>query len=595
LALKTILMFFVTKEADFKRLLNDGHPLLKVNYASGAFIDAWIAEKKAPEWQQEPFLPNGNVHLNVTANGLFGNIEIDAPADATSIEQITQDAYLQIFESLALYPDYQVIRYWNFVPDIIRPTGEGVPVYQLFNAGRYRAFQAYYGDALMKMAVPAASAVGTKDQRLKIEFFAVRSAVAMIENKDQVPAYQYSPQYGKIPPFFSRGAIFDNNGQRLLLSSGTASIVGEQSLHMGDIYEQLCQSIHNLRILGSQFNLKKYNIHYGFALEDIAFLRVYYKREEDRAFLERFIPKFLAPCCQISFVHAHICREELLVELEAVFIKKGESESGVRPKYQLEGEVIRTESFELHIAEHCNLKCRDCCNISPFNAKKFMSLEEVAGICNFVNTQFRPDVFKIAGGEPTLHPQLDEILKIVKRSCPGTVVRVISNGLLLHRMSASFWENIDQLTISNYISAPVKPRLLEEIRQKARQYEIVLNIKFVEQFNEIFVDDVIEDKGRVQQIFNDCWMRHRCLIVRNRRFYKCTRAAYMDDFLGIKGKSANIGASSYSVQDGIALDDPDFRDKALNYLNDSKPLHSCHYCLGVSGNLRENIQLRISK
>ena len=224
-----------------------------------------------------------------------------------------------------------------------------------------------------------------------------------------------------------------------------------------------------------------------------------------------------------------------------------------------------------------------------------MSLEEVTEICNFVNAQFRPEVFKVAGGEPTLHPQLDEILKIVKRTCPDTVVRVISNGLMLHRMSASFWENIDQLTISNYISAPVKPRLLEEIRQKARHYEIVLNVKFVDQFNEIFVDDIIEDKTRVQQIFNDCWMRHRCLIVRNGRFYKCTRAAYMNDFLGIKGKPANIGASSYSVEDGIALDDLDFRNKALNYLNDSKPLHSCHYCLGVSGNLRENIQLRISK
>jgi uncharacterized radical SAM superfamily Fe-S cluster-containing enzyme len=606
-------MIFTTKETDCQNLLNDGHPLLKMNYANGSFVDAWIGEclaaGRSEPGQAGPAGMKQTVQLTQTFNGLFGSYDVEVPAGAASIEQITLDAYLQIFNSLTAYPDLKVIRYWNFVPDITRATDGEATTYQLFNAGRYRAFRAHYGDAMDKMAIPAASAVGTKGATLRIEFLAVPAPIAMIENKDQVPAWHYSEKYGKIPPFFSRGVIFDNNGQRLLLSSGTASIAGESSLHAGDIYEQLNQSIHNLRILGSQFNLKKYQIHYGFALEDIVLLRVYYKQETDRPFLERFVPKFLSPSCRISFQQADICREELLVELEAIFVKKGESEKGLplaepgfrqqnkRSKYTLDPDEqrIRTESFEIHVAEHCNLKCRDCCNISPFNAKKFISTEEVQEICEFVKSQFRPDVFKIAGGEPTLHPQLDEILKIVKGSGAASVVRVISNGLLLHRMSEVFWQNIDQLTISNYISAPVKPRLLEEIRQKARLYEVVLNIKYVDQFNEIFVDDAIEDQERIKEIYDDCWMRHRCLIIRNGRFYKCTRAAYMDEFLQIKGKPAAVGHSSYSAEDGLTLNDPDFRSKALAYLNTDKPLHSCEYCLGVSGGLRENIQLRTVK
>ena len=590
-------MIFTTKETDCQKLLGDGHPLLKINYANDSFVDAWIGENQAtgPSDNQaagQNSSGQGMVQLTQTFNGLFGSYGVEIPAEATSIEQITLDAYLQVFDSLTAYPDLKVIRYWNFVPDITRATGEEVTTYQLFNAGRYRAFRAHYGNALDERTIPGASAVGTKGATLRIEFLAVPAPIAMIENKDQVPAWHYSEKYGKIAPFFSRGVIFDNNGQRLLLSSGTASIAGENSLHAGDIYEQLCQSIHNLRILGSQFNLKKYQIHYGFALEDIVLLRVYYKQETDRPFLERFVPKFLSPSCGVSFQQADICREELLVELEAIFVKKGESEKGTLPKYTLDEQRIRTESFEIHVAEHCNLKCRDCCNISPFNAKKFISLEEVQEICEFVKSQFRPDVFKIAGGEPTLHPQLDDILKIVKGSGAGSVVRVISNGLLLHRMSEVFWRNIDQLTISNYISAPVKPRLLEEIRQKARLYEVVLNIKYVDQFNEIFVEDAIEDQERIKEIYDDCWMRHRCLIIRNGRFYKCTRAAYMDEFLQIKGKPAVVGSSSYSAEDGLKLDDPGFREKALAYLNTDKPLHSCEYCLGVSGGLRENIQLR---
>lgn len=582
-------MIFTTDESEYKRLLQDNRLLLKAIYANDAFVDAWFCERD----ELEKTVMIGSVNLKITSNGLFGSINIPLASPDESILSATREAYLQIFEALKTFPEMTPIRYWNYVPAITKILQDGQTIYQLFNAGRYEAFQSFYGETLEDMPVPAASAVGANDHILKIELLAVPVPIAMIENKNQVPSYRYSKTYGRIAPFFSRGAIYDNNGQRLLLSSGTASVVGENSMYANDIYEQLSETIHNLRILGSQFNLKKSNIHYGFALEDIVLLRVHYKYEKDRSFLERFVPKFLAPTCKIAFLQADICREELLIELEAVFVKKGETEQGIQPKYLLgKDQRIRTESFEIHVAEHCNLKCRDCCNLSPFNPKKFMTLEEVKETCDFVKLHFKPDVFKIAGGEPTLHPQLDELLQIVRKSGVCSVIRVISNGLLLHKMSDSFWNNIDQLTISNYNSAPVRQKIVDEIKEKAKRHEVVLNIKYVEEFNEIFVDDAIEDKDRVQHIYDDCWMRHRCLIIRNGRFHKCTRSSYMDSFLKLKGKNSSVGNSTYSIEDGIALDDPAFKEKALSYLNSSKPLHSCEYCLGVSGNLRPNIQLK---
>ena len=579
-------MIFSSSKTQYEQLLLQRQPVVKASFTGEQFIDAWFSEQPESASDQE-----GPVQLQFTNNGLFGYIELSC-SDVLQLQAKTQLAYSQIFKCMQAFPQHTIARFWNYVPGIVQTLTENTTAYHLFNEGRQAAFSAYYGERLFELPVPAASAVGMEGAVLRIEFLAVTELISQIENKDQVPAYRYSAQYGKVAPFFSRGVIYNNNGQRVLLSSGTASITGETSQHAGDIHDQLCQSIHNLRILGSQFNLKQYGIHYGFALEDIAMLRVYYKNEADRAFLERFIPKFLSPSCTISFMQAAICRDELLVELEALFVKKGETENGLQPKYVVQDNRVHTESFEIHVAEHCNLKCRDCCNISPFNAKKFMSLEEVAEICTFVNRHLQPDVFKVAGGEPTLHPQLDEILQTIKANCPGTVVRVISNGLLMHRMTDLFWQHIDQLTISHYVSAPVKPHLLNQIKRKARQYEVVLNIKYIDQFNEIFVDDAITDTTRVQQIYNDCWMRHRCLIVRNNHFYKCTRASYMDEFLTTKGKPTIAGNSSYTAEDGIAINDPDFNAKALAYLNSEQPLLSCEYCLGVSGNLRENIQLK---
>lgn len=584
-------MIFVTDETKYQELLKENHTPLKVVFANERFVEAWFSERNEPQ----NHVKSGKIELKHTFNGLFGTLSLDVNSSDKTLQQLTTEAYLQIFQALEAYPDLTVIRYWNYVPEITAMLADGSTHYHSFNAGRYTAFKTYYGDKIEQLSIPAASAVGSKDKILKIQFFAVSRPIKTIENKGQIPAYHYSKTYGKIPPFFSRGVIFDNHGQRLLLSSGTASVVGENSMHSHDIYEQLVQTFHNLRVLGSQFNLKMYEIHFGFALEDIVLLTVYYKQEQDRPFLERFIPKFLAPSCQIAFQHADICREELSVELEAIFVKKGESEQGNRPKYVLDEEQrIRTESFEIHVTEHCNLKCRDCCNLSPYNPKKFMSLDEVQEICNFVKLHFKPDVFKILGGEPTLHPQLDELLKLVKQSGVSKTVRVVTNGLLLHRMSDEFWQLIDQLTISNYVSAPIRPKILDEIKAKAKHYEVVLNIKHVEQFNEIHVDEAITDKARVQHVYDDCWMRHRCLLVRNGRFYKCTVASYMNSYLTLKGKSINAGESTYSEEDGILLQDPKFKEKALHYLNCTIPLSSCEYCLGVSGNLRENIQMKNS-
>lgn len=535
-----------------------------------------------------------NLQMTTTSHGLLGKLSIPLENPAEEIEFATREAYLRLFETLKDHPQLSIIRFWNYVPAILTKLQDGSTVYHHFNAGRYAAFSSFYGESVKEMAIPAASAVGTQEMSLTIEFLAVASPIAMIENKHQFPSHTYSKVYGNVPPFFSRGAIYSNQGQRLLLSSGTASVLGERSMYANDLYEQLAQSFQNLRILGSQPNLKRYGIHYGFTLEDIVSLRVYYKENQDREYLERRVPKFLSKHCAVSFKQADICRDDLLVELEGTFVKKGESEDA-RSKYYLDDKRrIVTESLEIHITEHCNLKCRDCCNMSPYNSKKLMTLEEVQQVCCFVKENFRPNIFKICGGEPTLHPQIDEILKIIKQSDVSDILKVITNGLLLFKMSDTFWQLIDQLTVSNYISAPIRPALLEKIKQKAKQFDVMLNIKHVEEFNEIFVEEAIEDKGRSQLIYDDCWMRHVCLIIRDGYFHKCTRSSYMDKNLQLVGKPTSVGDSTFTFSDGIALSDPAFQEKALQYLNSKTPLHSCRHCLGVSGNLRPNVQLKLT-
>lgn len=574
------MLFIANSEKDLESFALQ--KLLRTTSSPNGFVDAWVNENGASQ-----AINQDNFHLTISENGIFGLAEY--VFDESKIADTAYQIYHELFTLLEQYSGYTLLRVWNYIPNILKEncTFSNANNYQQFNAGRFKAFKEIY-PALDR--IPAASAVGVDGEKVRIEFLAVKSEVVFLENKDQVPSKDYSEKYGILPPLFSRGAIYKNINQTILITSGTASVVGEDSKYM-DLYDQVNQSIQNLRVLGSQFNLKSYAIDYGFALEDAVLLRIYYKHDADRPFLQKYLRKIVSPDCKLSFMKADICREELLVEIEGVLIKKGEFESKDSGKYQLKDNRIRTESFEIHIAEHCNLRCKECCNISPFQSHKFMSLEEVENICGFLKDHIQPDVFKIAGGEPTLHPQIDDIIRIVKNYRTAKQLRVVSNGLLIHKMSEYFWQTIDQLTISNYQSAPVKPKTLDLIKSKARQYGIVLNIKFVDQFNEIFVEEPIEDQSRLKAIYNDCWMRHRCHMIRNGYFYKCTRAAYMNDYFKISKKDFKIGTSTYSEEDGISIKDPDFKRKALEYLSNSKPLYSCHYCLGVSGKLIKNVQL----
>jgi enamine deaminase RidA (YjgF/YER057c/UK114 family) len=63
-------------------------------------------------------------------------------------------------------------------------------------------------------------------------------------------------KYGPMPPSFSRATIAVLGDRRLLLIGGTASIVGEDSTHIGDVSAQLDETLHNLAALVSAASLR---------------------------------------------------------------------------------------------------------------------------------------------------------------------------------------------------------------------------------------------------------------------------------------------------------------------------------------------------
>jgi chorismate lyase / 3-hydroxybenzoate synthase len=223
------------------------------------------------------------------------------------------DAYIAIGRALTALGRVP-IRFWNFVPDPGEPMGDGLDRYMVFNAGRFDGYTQWLGSSNeFGRLLPTASAVGVISDDLVVYCLASDMRGTPVENPRQKPAYKYSRRFGPMPPCFSRATIAAVNGERRLLVGGTASIVGEDSLHEGDVAAQLEETFRNLEALIDAAGEDSSTT----ALSRLVDLRVYVARPED-------VPAVAAalstrcPRARVDLAVARVCRPELLVEIEGV-------------------------------------------------------------------------------------------------------------------------------------------------------------------------------------------------------------------------------------------------------------------------------------
>lgn len=121
----------------------------------------------------------------------------------------------------------------------------------------------------------------------------------------------------KQPPLFERAILLTDGNKWRLFVSGTASIIGQETVAIGKLREQTLITIENIKKLTSKENLRSWCPATSFSHEGIfSRIRVYVKNAGD-------IPEVKSVCAghfgnvPAVYVQADICRNDLLVEIEA--------------------------------------------------------------------------------------------------------------------------------------------------------------------------------------------------------------------------------------------------------------------------------------
>lgn len=247
---------------------------------------------------------------------LYGVLELDeadfpATPACSSLQAASAEAYRRIFRLLDAQGMPQLWRVWNYLADINLET-DGLERYRQFNIGRQDAFLESHRGATGN--VPAACAIGLVGGALNIAFMAGMTPAVPVENPRQVSAYNYPADYGPRSPTFSRAALVYPEGQEILFVSGTASIVGHQTVHPGDVAGQCRESMANIAAVVGEANRLCRSP--AFALDALCY-RVYVRHAGDFPKVRDTLRPLIGEA-EVVYLQADICRHDLLLEIEAV-------------------------------------------------------------------------------------------------------------------------------------------------------------------------------------------------------------------------------------------------------------------------------------
>jgi chorismate lyase/3-hydroxybenzoate synthase len=227
-----------------------------------------------------------------------------------ALEATTYAAYRELFDLLRHSGFVHPIRFWNYLPRI-NVDEHGLERYRHFNVGRHAAFVESRWPT--DTAPPAACALGCSGTALTVMVLAGLEPPTIIENPRQISAYRYPQQYGPRPPTFSRAALYHDDAFALLTVSGTASIVGHETLHIGDVAAQVDESLRNVRAVVDAANRSIGQPAFNF--EGLK-MKAYVRNAADADAVRRQL-RLRLPDTPVPLVRADICRTDLLFEIEA--------------------------------------------------------------------------------------------------------------------------------------------------------------------------------------------------------------------------------------------------------------------------------------
>ena len=225
-----------------------------------------------------------------------------------------------------------IIRQWNYIEGITmcdNGTSGNSQHYQLFNDVR----TAFYEKSIFNHGYPSATGIGADAGGIIVDFIAATDypkgsmTVIPIKSPVQIDAYNYTGEvlaenfvdekFNKTTPKFERAKMLLTGSSGVIYISGTAAIIGQQTIPSPDARTQTEITLENIQKLIEAENLQAKHFKGIKPSVHLEGLRVYVKDFSMFKQVKEVCCNYF-PDTPIILIKSDICRNELLIEIEGI-------------------------------------------------------------------------------------------------------------------------------------------------------------------------------------------------------------------------------------------------------------------------------------
>jgi organic radical activating enzyme len=231
-----------------------------------------------------------------------------------------------------------------------------------------------------------------------------------------------------------------------------------------------------------------------------------------------------------------------------------------------EGSVL--PQVEMHIIDSCNLNCRGCTHFSPIFPNTLPDLNsrlsDVKQLKEKLSFIMR---FYILGGEPFLNPEISDYIRGIREILPDTKLYIVTNGLLIERLSDEILQCIkdNQVWISISEYAPTHKKI-DDICRILDRYKILYEIRGISSKEKFCLPLSLSDHSKYPRT---C-ISNGCVTIWNGKIARCPQLMYISYF----NNYFNVNLPENGV---VSLESCMSDEKLLEFLKEEVPL--CKHCV----------------
>ena len=150
---------------------------------------------------------------------------------------------------------------------------------------------------------------------------------------------------------------------------------------------------------------------------------------------------------------------------------------------------------EIHIVEHCNMKCQGCGHFSTISPSKKLGIDCFERDIKRLSDLTDVCKLNLMGGEPLLHEGINDFFYISRKYFKDSTIQLTTNGVLLNSKKDDFWESILKHNIKVRVSSyPLN------LSQKKAESDIKWTIKDgdIDYWREKYGADITVDNNAIR-------------------------------------------------------------------------------------------------